>query len=615
MQTNLRSSRRARLTSAVMITALALSLFGNARLTNIIMPTAHADMTYFNLAGGNFTQNWSNTALITTDNDWSGVPSITGYRGDNLTASSGTDPQTIVADGSATPINVFANQNVNPGNPSAGGIYEFETTPGLTPADNPVVGFQGSGTADAPHLVIFLNTTGRNTVTVSYNLRDIDASTGQVGVIQSVALQYRVGTTGNFTNIASAYVANANNGGTTPVSAVLPTEANNQAQVQVRVITSNAGGDDALIGIDDISVTSNPPPLTDSQTVYGVTSGNTLINFNTTTPGTVNTVGTITPITGTIIGIDFRPSGDSATRGLLYAVTNDAGTGRIYTINLQTAEATLVSMLVADTVNDTTPDYAGLTGTSFGVDFNPVPDRLRVVSNTGQNLRINVNTGATITDGVINPGTPSIVAVGYTNPDNDPATGTTLYDIDSSTDTLFIQNPPNDGTLATVGALGVDASDVAGFDIARNGNGFAVFNVNGTPSIYQIDLGSGAATSGGTLNTGGLGIVGIAIADISPTADTVTIEGRVTTPDGTPLSGVTLRLSGSQQAVALTDDDGGYRFESVEVGGIYTVSASHRGYRFASSQRTFGDVQTNTVADFVASPIKGRSSRSRFSRF
>ncbi len=100
-----------------------------------------------------------------------------------------------------------------------------------------------------------------------------------------------------------------------------------------------------------------------------------------------------------------------------------------------------------------------------------------------------------------------------------------------------------------------------------------------------------------------------------PTADTVTIEGRATTPSDAPLSGVTVRLTGSQQDVTTTDADGHYRFEGIEVGGIYTVSASHRGYRFASSQRTFGDVQTNTVADFVASPIKGRSSRSRFSRF
>src|SRR5215204_6822210 len=57
-----------------------------------------------------FTQNWSNTNLITTNDDWNSVPGIIGYRGDDLTTSTGTDPQTILADGSATPINVWANQ-------------------------------------------------------------------------------------------------------------------------------------------------------------------------------------------------------------------------------------------------------------------------------------------------------------------------------------------------------------------------------------------------------------------------------------------------------------------------------------------------------------------------
>ena len=35
--------------------------------------------TYHSLASGNLTQNWSNAGQITTNDDWSGVPSITGY--------------------------------------------------------------------------------------------------------------------------------------------------------------------------------------------------------------------------------------------------------------------------------------------------------------------------------------------------------------------------------------------------------------------------------------------------------------------------------------------------------------------------------------------------------
>jgi len=57
------------------------------------LTVAHADQTFFNLSGGNFSQNWSNTGLITTSDDWSGVGSIEGYRGDDMTAATGTDPQ------------------------------------------------------------------------------------------------------------------------------------------------------------------------------------------------------------------------------------------------------------------------------------------------------------------------------------------------------------------------------------------------------------------------------------------------------------------------------------------------------------------------------------------
>ncbi|MDP1828951.1 MAG: hypothetical protein Q8L48_37160 [Archangium sp.] len=89
-----------------------------------------------------FSQDWSNAGLITVNDDWSGVPGIIGYRGDALVSSTGTDPQLIVADGTATPLNVSANQ-ANPNTLTTGGLAEFALT-------NPVVAFQGSGTARAP---------------------------------------------------------------------------------------------------------------------------------------------------------------------------------------------------------------------------------------------------------------------------------------------------------------------------------------------------------------------------------------------------------------------------------------------------------------------------------
>jgi predicted extracellular nuclease len=205
-----------------------------------------------------FSQDWSNTGLITVNDDWSGVPGVVGYRGDALTAAPGADPQTVTADGSTTPIDVNANQT-NPNTFTTGGVSEFELA-------NPVVALQGSGTADAPHVVLALDTTDKTDITVAYVVRDIDGSADNA--IQQVALQYRVGAAGAYTNLAGGYVADATTGGqatqVTPVSVLLPPAAENQSLVQVRVITADAAGSDEWVGIDDISVTGGdqPPPDT-----------------------------------------------------------------------------------------------------------------------------------------------------------------------------------------------------------------------------------------------------------------------------------------------------------------------------------------------------------------
>ena len=201
-----------------------------------------------------FTQNWTNIDLITALNDWSGVPGIIGHRGDGMTGATGVDPQTVLADGSGTLVNVLANQTT-PNTIATGGVAEFHL-------ENPVVALQGSGTARAPHLVFTLDTTGFATVTVAYLLRDVDASADNS--VQPIALQYRVGSSGSFTNVPSAFVPDASAGPSatleTPVTAVLPAAAGNQSLVQVRVITTDAVGSDEWIGIDDISVTGSNDP-------------------------------------------------------------------------------------------------------------------------------------------------------------------------------------------------------------------------------------------------------------------------------------------------------------------------------------------------------------------
>ena len=134
-----------------------------------------------------------------------------------------------------------------------------------------------------------------------------------------------------------------------------------------------------------------------------------MLNLLSFKPGTPGTIDTSTPITGlgggeNVLGIDFRQ-----TNGKLYAATT---AGRVYTIDPTSAVATLVSNLAPD-ATDTTNPFAMLAGNAFGVDFNPVADRLRIVSDTGQSLRINVDTGFVTTDTNLNPGTPQVVAVAY----------------------------------------------------------------------------------------------------------------------------------------------------------------------------------------------------------
>ncbi len=197
-----------------------------------------------------FVQDWSDAALITQENVWSGVPGFVGYRGDKLAAKPGANPQTITADGNSSPVNVLANQK-NPNTQRTGGVAEFDAIP------NPCVALKGSGTAVAPMLVLNLDTKGKQNIAVGYKLRDLDGSANNA--VQPVALQYRAGTNSPFVDVPAAYAPDATTGPgvatlMTPIVAVLPAAANDQAHLQVRWITANAEGNDEWVGIDEIAV-------------------------------------------------------------------------------------------------------------------------------------------------------------------------------------------------------------------------------------------------------------------------------------------------------------------------------------------------------------------------
>ncbi|WP_223279022.1 DUF4394 domain-containing protein [Janthinobacterium lividum] len=276
---------------------------------------------------------------------------------------------------------------------------------------------------------------------------------------------------------------------------------------------------------DDVVVTP-PPPVVVAGDVFVLTASNKLLSFDRATPATIRTTATVTGLQAgeNLLGIDFRPAD-----GQLYGV---GSTGRIYTLNGVTGAATVKATLAADAADATAP-YTALAGTEFGVDFNPVADRLRIVSNTGQSLRINVDTGATTTDGNINGGAANtaITAAAYTNSFAGTAS-TTLFVIDGANATLYTQNPPNNGTLASAVPLGVAATGVAGFDIdARTNTGYAVMTVAGARNLYTLNLAAAAAPA--TL-VAAIGVAeelrGIALkAPATPIAYGLTDDARIVT--------------------------------------------------------------------------------------
>jgi uncharacterized protein len=293
---------------------------------------ARVSTVYFNLAGGNLVQDWSNTGLIGTSDNWDSVPSIVGYRGDGLTGTTGTDPRTI--SGTSTVIDVNANQT-SPNSFATGGVTEFELA-------NPTIALAGSGTARAPYLAIYLDATGRKDVTLSFTARDLE--TGADNAAQQVAVQYRIGDSGPWIDLPAGYIADATVGGAAgpniPVTVTLPAAANGQGQVQVRIITTDAAGNDEWVGIDDILVTSQPAvvvPTFPGQLSIGDASvaegdtGTTAVTFTVTRAngsdgavgatwtlanGTTNAADFSGPTTGTV---SFAAGQTSATITLLVA--------------------------------------------------------------------------------------------------------------------------------------------------------------------------------------------------------------------------------------------------------------------------------------------------------
>jgi hypothetical protein len=247
-------------------------------------------------------------------------------------------------------------------------------------------------------------------------------------------------------------------------------------------------------------------PAVQGRPLYGVDIANNLVRFGSQSPGTITNTFAISGLFDgeTILGIDFRAA-DRRLYGL-------GSSNRIYVIDTLSGGAIPLG---------TTTFFPAIVGTSFGFDFNPMADRIRLHSNAKQDLRLDPDTGvvsksdstlayaATDVNAAFNA---YVVGTAYTN-SVIAARWTTLYAIDSNLGVLTTLPSPNNGQLYTVGPLGVAISDFVGFDIAaKDSTAYAALTAAGNrgSGLYTIDLLSGAATYIGDIG-GGVILRGLAI--------------------------------------------------------------------------------------------------------
>ena len=230
-------------------------------------------------------------------------------------------------------------------------------------------------------------------------------------------------------------------------------------------------------------------PAASAATIAALQNGTTIVWIDTDQK---KTTASVTLARGaSLVGIDVRPAD-----GKLYGLAPD---GAIVTVDVKTGAWEKASQL-----SEALP-----AGVAVAVDFNPVADRMRVIAGNGLNLRVNVADGKATVDGRLKYAatdasmsrTPMVTAAGYTN-SMAGAKETTLYDVDTAAGTLLKQAPPNDGVLATVGALGVTLRGAAAFDVWSDGMGKSVGWLVSGGTLHTVDLATGKATVVGAI--GGL---------------------------------------------------------------------------------------------------------------
>jgi hypothetical protein len=334
---------------------------------------------------------------------------------------------------------------------------------------------------------------------------------------------------------------------------------------------------------------STPQVATAGSTIYALATApglgaqqQRLVSFDFNSPGTLRTDMVISGLqAGEVLrGIDFRPA-----TGQLFALGSSS---RLYTLNPDTGVATQVGGGFAPAIN---------SAFFYAFNFNPNPDRLRVIGSVNQqNFRLNPNTGGTVDSDANTAGTqldtnvafasgdpnagdlPNIVATAYNNNDNDPATPTTNYAIDprgggnvpAGTARLVTvgsvngsPNSPNDGQLNTIAVITdstgtfIPTNNLVGFDIAQDNTAYVSLTppapFNSTSTLYTLNLSNGQATPLGTIGTG-LRVSSLTVAISNRSISTIQFASATATvaENGTNIS-LTVTRTGDTSGIATVE--------------------------------------------------------------
>jgi Ca2+-binding RTX toxin-like protein len=234
--------------------------------------------------------------------------------------------------------------------------------------------------------------------------------------------------------------------------------------------------------------------------LYGITDTSPphLVSFESNTPGTFTSDQVMGGFVAgdTVVGMDTSPRD-----GVLYLITQNGATGRLYLLDETTAVALPIATLTADPADVTPPTYTSLgADIAFGVDFDPQSGLLRVVgANSGQNLRVNPANGLVTADTPISgTGSPAVAGVAYHNNDNDPLTDTVQYGYDFNNDDWGKVGIPSNGNWIKVADNNLFTSDNSqrvALDEAPSGQMWATHFDGGQQNLYEV---TNIDTSGAT---------------------------------------------------------------------------------------------------------------------